>query len=177
MNLAVIVDEIQSLDHALAARAISAVNASLSIRNWLIGAYIVEFEQNGEERAAYGEKLIPELAERLKAAKIKGLDSANLKRCRQFYQIYPAISATLSRQFSNLLPASYLEKSATLSHLLNAPKESGSLLKTTKTCQTPFDQYALGGMDENLFVSQYQIQLPSPEELEIFLSRQQNTLS
>jgi hypothetical protein len=36
-------------------QAARAVNMSLTIRNWLIGYYIVEFEQKGEDRAAYGE--------------------------------------------------------------------------------------------------------------------------
>lgn len=35
-----------------------AINQHLTARNWLIGYYIKEFEQNGEERAKYGEKLL-----------------------------------------------------------------------------------------------------------------------
>ena len=34
-----------------------AVNISLTLRNWLIGCYIAEYELNGEDRAAYGEKV------------------------------------------------------------------------------------------------------------------------
>jgi predicted nuclease of restriction endonuclease-like (RecB) superfamily len=34
------------------------VNTSLTLRNWIIGYYIVEYEQNGKDRAEYGEKLI-----------------------------------------------------------------------------------------------------------------------
>ena len=40
------------------AQAAHAVNLALTARNWLIGYYIVEFEQNGEDRAAYGEQLL-----------------------------------------------------------------------------------------------------------------------
>ena len=48
---------IQACEHAhsyLQGTALSAVNQSLTIRNWLFGHYIVEFEQNGEDRAKYG---------------------------------------------------------------------------------------------------------------------------
>ena len=40
-------------------RAAVAVNQALVLRNWLIGAYIVEFEQNGTDRAKYGTRLLP----------------------------------------------------------------------------------------------------------------------
>ena len=39
-----------------------AVNQSLTVRNWLIGLYIVEFEQRGEDRAKYGERLLTDLS-------------------------------------------------------------------------------------------------------------------
>ncbi|MBL1407512.1 hypothetical protein JKG61_01975 [Sphingobacterium sp. C459-1T] len=52
------------------------------MRNWLIGLYIVEFEQNSEDRARYGDRLMPELA---KSIKIKGLSETSLKLCRLFY--------------------------------------------------------------------------------------------
>ena len=44
MNLLALIPEIQSLDTLLRKRAGSAVNVALTVRNWLIGAYIVEFE-------------------------------------------------------------------------------------------------------------------------------------
>lgn len=69
-------------------QAVKAVNVSLTIRNYLIGFYLVEFEQNGEDRAAYGTKLLDTLAAKLS---IKGLVSAELSRCRQFYFCYPQI--------------------------------------------------------------------------------------
>lgn len=71
-------------------QAVKAVNVSLTIRNWLIGFYIVEFELNGEDRSTYGEKLFEELAKRLKS--IKGVDRRALYRFKDFYQLYPQIS-------------------------------------------------------------------------------------
>ena len=57
---------IQFVDERLASHASRAVNISLTVRNWLIGYYIVEFEQSGKDRAEYGDKLIPTLATELK---------------------------------------------------------------------------------------------------------------
>ncbi len=123
MNLNALASEIRNLDSSLAKRAASAVNASLSIRNWLIGAYLVEFEQKGEDRASYGERLIPELAKRLKEAGVKGLGTPNIQRCRQFYLRYPEIRATLSHELPKILEISNLQKSATLSRILKSPPE------------------------------------------------------
>jgi len=66
-----------------------AVNQFLTVRNWLIGYYIVEFEQKGEDRAQYGEKLLQSLAKELKD---ENLSYSNLKLYRLFFQTYPQIA-------------------------------------------------------------------------------------
>lgn len=58
----------------------------MTVRNWLIGFYLVEFEQNGDDRAAYGQKLIDQTATQLKH--VRGLAASNLKNFRQFYLTY-----------------------------------------------------------------------------------------
>jgi len=63
-----------------------AVNQNLTIRNWLYGFYIVEFEQNGEDRAKYGTRLLEEMAKSIKSKGIKGLDARTLRSCRTFLQ-------------------------------------------------------------------------------------------
>ncbi|MBS1755108.1 MAG: cytoplasmic protein, partial [Bacteroidetes bacterium] len=67
------------------------VNTALTIRNWLIGFYIVEYEQNGNDRATYGTGLLKVLAKRLLEKGIKSLQERNLYLCRDFYQAYPQI--------------------------------------------------------------------------------------
>jgi hypothetical protein len=62
MNFTALVQSIQQTHAALQQQAVSAINRSLTIRNWLIGFYIVEFEQRGEDRAGYGTRLIEELS-------------------------------------------------------------------------------------------------------------------
>jgi hypothetical protein len=69
-----------------------AINQFLTIRNWLIGFYIVEFEQRGEDRAAYGEKLLQSLAKELKD---ESLSYSNLKIYRLFFKTYPQIAQVI----------------------------------------------------------------------------------
>lgn len=84
----------------LQTKATQSVNQFLTIRNWCIGAYIVEYEQNGNDRAKYGTKLFKTLAQELKS--IKGLRTTELKKCRTFYLTYPLFSFVIGQ---NRLPA------------------------------------------------------------------------
>ena len=59
-----------------------AINRNITARNWLIGFYIVNYEQNGKDRAKYGEKTLQRLAEKLNK---KSLSYRNLKLYRQFF--------------------------------------------------------------------------------------------
>ncbi len=95
MNFELLVNTIQQTHNTLQQSALKSVNKHLTIRNWLVGFYIVEFEQKGEDRAKYGDNLLSELA---KSVNVKGLSQTNLKLNRQFYNIYPQISQTLSDQ-------------------------------------------------------------------------------
>ncbi len=76
-------DRISSVDRDTRVAAGRALHQLTTLRNWLIGASIVEFEQAGEDRAAYGERLIEALAARLGAAGCQGLSSRNLHNFRQ----------------------------------------------------------------------------------------------
>ncbi len=72
---------IRKTHEILQIKAGKAVNSYLTTRNWIIGFYIVEYQQNGKDRATYGDNLISFLA---KEINIKGLSTTNLKLCRQF---------------------------------------------------------------------------------------------
>ena len=58
MNFKDLRQGIQTLSNSFRQNAVAAVNIHLTVRNWLIGYYIVEFEQNGEDRAKYGTELL-----------------------------------------------------------------------------------------------------------------------
>jgi len=70
-----------------------SVNSAMVHAYWLIGREIVESEQAGLERAAYGERLVDEVAERLTARYGKGFGATNVKRMRKFYLSFPNGSA------------------------------------------------------------------------------------
>ena len=76
-----------------------AVNQLLTVRNWMIGYYIVEFEQHGKNRAEYGTHLLENLAKRIE---IKGLDRQMLNTCRTFYIKYPQICETVSHKLKSV---------------------------------------------------------------------------
>ena len=90
---------LQDTHNDLQGKAAHSVDVALVVRNWLFGWYIVEYEQQGEDRAKYGVKLINTLAERLK---IRGCSPTNLRKFREFYQAYPEIQQTVSVEFQRL---------------------------------------------------------------------------
>ena len=81
--------EIQDILNDARNKAYSAVNFAMVEAYWLIGKRIFEEEQNGKERAEYGEYLIKNLAIELKNVLGKGFSVANLKNFRQFYIVFP----------------------------------------------------------------------------------------
>ena len=88
-NFNLLLNGIKSIHLQLQDSAAKAVNKLLTIRNWLIGYYIVEYEQNGEDRAQYGEKLLENIVLNLPNL---GFSKTNLKLFRQFYLTYSQIS-------------------------------------------------------------------------------------
>ena len=82
----------------------TAVNLTMVYAYFEIGRIIVEEEQNGKNRAAYGKQILQELSEYLTAQFGKGFSVGNLKNIRQFYRVYAhdQIGETVFSQFENL---------------------------------------------------------------------------
>lgn len=85
----------------MVAQAARAVNVSLTMRNWLIGFYIREYELEGNDRAVYGERLFAALPEKLTSQGVSNCNRRQLYRYRDFYSLYPQIVGTASPQFEN----------------------------------------------------------------------------
>ena len=96
MSFENLAEKVENVHNLTSSYAKGAVNQLLTVRNWVIGYYIVEYEQKGKDRAEYGTKLLSNLAGRLR---IKGLDRTPLNLCRLFYTRYPWICATVSHKF------------------------------------------------------------------------------
>ena len=105
MDFDALVDAIQRAHEHLSAQAGKAVNISLTLRNWMIGFYIEEYERAGLDRAKYGERLMDELASALQVQGVARCDRRELYRYRQFYLAYPQIVDAAPPQ---LLPGSPL---------------------------------------------------------------------
>lgn len=117
MNYHTLVANISRVHQETLAGAAGAVNRHLLLRNWLIGAYLIEFEQRGEDRAAYGAGLLKRLSADLRRHGIEGCSPDLLERMRLCYQAYPQlrdqISSTLSRKLPFKPTAGELRISAT----------------------------------------------------------------
>jgi predicted nuclease of restriction endonuclease-like (RecB) superfamily len=111
-DLSALLSQISQLDGQLTTQAAKSIDRLLTIRNWLIGGYLFEYEQNGTDRANYGSKLEQTIAETLDR---KGLSERNLKLFKQFYVVYPQIMQTVSAQFK--LPEKIVQTTSALSPL------------------------------------------------------------
>lgn len=88
MNFESLANHISAIQDTLQAQAAHSVNLALTSRNWLMGYYIVEFEQHGEDRAAYGEQLLKKLEKQLNT---KGLNERRFREFRRLYIVYPQL--------------------------------------------------------------------------------------
>ena len=113
---------IQSTHDAALSSAVKAINRLQTMRNWLIGYYIVEYEQHGKDRAEYGAKLLKKLEERVNR---KGISTTLLKNSRSFYLHYP-------QMVDNLVPAI-------------SPTVSDQLVKQKEKSPTVSDQFKTSG--------------------------------
>jgi len=106
-NFGKLVGMIRHVHEELAAQAGKAVNISLTLRNWLFGCYIAEYEQSGADRAEYGARLLENLSSHLAEGGMEGVAARSLRQYRQFYLVYPGIWQTPSaKSLENFVPLS-----------------------------------------------------------------------
>lgn len=121
-----LISSIRQINDELVAQASRAVNVSFTLRNWLIGCYIAEYELRGVDRAEYGDRLFSELANELGRLKVSNCNQRQLYDYLKFYRVYPQIVGTVSAQFQTLLPQGFAltgEKVPTASAQLIYPPE------------------------------------------------------
>ncbi len=90
-----LVGSIRDVDARFVLSAVKAVNVSLKLRNWCIGAYIKEFELHGMDRAGYGDKLFERISLALSDSGMRSCDKRALFRYVQFYERYPEVAGLL----------------------------------------------------------------------------------
>jgi predicted nuclease of restriction endonuclease-like (RecB) superfamily len=122
-----LVSSIKDVDKTLLKQTSKAINVGLTLRNWLIGGYIAEYELHGEDRAKYGDGLFYALADSLKD--VSNCNRRQLYRYLRFYRLYPQIVGAVNPQFSQLFSAN--QKVGSVKPLL-APQSEPSV-QTDKT--------------------------------------------
>ncbi len=128
MTFGKFIDSIQTVHGELAAQASKAVNISLTLRNWIIGCYIAEYELRGANRAEYGQQLFTSLAKALKEAEIKDTGKRQLHNFHLFYKTYPQIVQSVSAQLQ--LPVKTLLNRLSYSHLTELFQIDDNLKRT-----------------------------------------------
>jgi predicted nuclease of restriction endonuclease-like (RecB) superfamily len=125
LTLTSLLGSIRRIHDELSVQASRAVNVSLTLRNWLIGLYIEEYELRGSDRASYGDSLLTELAKRLTGLEVSNCNRRQLYRYLRFYRLYPEIVGTLPAQSKKLLPAGRqaVEKVGTVPPQLEIPPD------------------------------------------------------
>jgi predicted nuclease of restriction endonuclease-like (RecB) superfamily len=124
----------------LAAQANKAVNVSLTLRNWLIGLHITEYEQQGLDRAEYGTALLKNLSISLKQLGVSNCNERELRRYRQFYQEYPQIRESLTPEFTDRIPL--LANSGGAPQIPSASKDTGEIPGKTLISRLSFTHIA-----------------------------------
>lgn len=97
MNYDSLVKAISHAHEQTQLQATQAVNMALTLRNWLIGFYIFEYQQKGQDRANYGEKLLENLSKDLRKRLGKGFARRNLFMFREFYRAYPIMQSLIAQ--------------------------------------------------------------------------------
>ena len=125
-NFESLVTTIQQINSFFLDKVQRQVNTALTLRNWIIGYYIVEYEQSGKDLADYGAGLFKAVARRLIKLGVKSLQERNLYLCRDFYRAYPQILQTVYAKsyLVDFKPFAILQ---TLSAILPEPDESANL--------------------------------------------------
>lgn len=103
-SYAALLKAIESANTQMVGRAAAVVNQALVLRNWLIGACIVEYEQGGADRAKYGMRLLERLAKDLAARGVGGLGLTTRMMSRMCFAAYPQIRQTLFDEFAKRRP-------------------------------------------------------------------------
>lgn len=114
INFDTLVSQIEQTNEALQNNARLVINRHVTAKAWLTGYYIVEYEQNGSDRAKYGDRLISELSKRLGK---RNFSTTNLKIYRQFYLAYPMLLTEIEKFL-----LSYSSIGQSLTDLLQLPE-------------------------------------------------------
>lgn len=126
---------VQTTHDAAQSSAVKAINRMQTMRNWLIGYYIVEFEQHGKDRAKYGTQLLKKLEERVDR---KGLTRNTFQSSRNFYRMYPQMIENFKNRICTTVSCKSTED------IISLPSEDTSM-RTDIICTTASCKFVTSG--------------------------------
>lgn len=133
---------------------------------WKIGKRIFKEEQNGKERAAYGENLIKILSAELTKEYGKGFSERNLRNFRKFYILFPD-KAIWQTCLPNL-------NWSHICSLLRVSDEAARLWYMKEAASEDIARYSVLHDNDRLFMSKYLTYLPTKEQLRTEIERQKD---
>jgi predicted nuclease of restriction endonuclease-like (RecB) superfamily len=134
-------------------RTYSIINSAMVETYWLIGKRIFEEEQQGSNRATYGEKLLENLSKELTSEFGKGFSYANLRNMRQFYLTYPdeeiryTLCSKLSWSHNRLIMRIDNQKTREY-YLQESLSQNWSVRQLERNIQTMYYQRILSSKDQ-----------------------------
>jgi predicted nuclease of restriction endonuclease-like (RecB) superfamily len=102
LDFSTLVEAIRQVHDQSASVAKRAVNTSLTVRNWVIGAYIVEYQLHGADRAKYGEQIVEKLADELSQQGIPTCERPRLFGFIAFFRAYPQLGEGITNLWPRL---------------------------------------------------------------------------
>ncbi len=150
---------IRQLHSEAQSRALNAVNKMATLRNWLIGYYIVEYEQHGNDRADYGDRLLKRLET---AVNTKGMNETLFKNARTFYTLYPSVKTL----FDETLSAAPMIRPTLSDESQNIDNNTNAI------CPSLSDEFQTSPNELVGKLFSYLLQLPDKKVLEDFLIKQ-----
>ncbi len=119
---------IQTTHDAAQSSAVKAINRMQTMHNWLIGYYIVEYEQHGKDRAEYGTQLLKKLEERVNR---KGMTRNTFQSARNFYRMYPQIIENFQiNKSASMSCKSYMDTTNSISNTESVDNQSDGICMT-----------------------------------------------
>lgn len=141
-----LVGAVMSVHQFSSQTAVKAVNRYATMRNWLIGLFIVEYQQKGNDRATYGERLLQRLEETLHT---RGLNVTLFRNCRQFYSCYPQVAKLFQIQI----------QPTALDELSNVNIQPTVLDELVTDCNTLVNKLSFGHITELVHISDKTVRL------------------
>lgn len=151
------ITEIKEILYLARQKAYSAINSAMVEAYWLTGRRIVEEEQQGEKRAAYGKKILENLSNELTAEFGKGYSERTLREFRQFYLTFPEFISIQRTAFAESDPNNWQTVFAKLhwSHFQRVLRVADAQARSYYLTEAANHNWSISTLDRNISTLYY----------------------